>query len=384
MDPRETRNIVSGNTRRERNSNLELYRIITMLLIVAHHYVVNSGLTSIDGPIYSNITSWRSIFLLLFGAWGKTGINCFVLISGYFMCKSNITFKKLLKLLLEVYFYRIIINGLFWISGYEAFSLETLVKTIVPFTSIAQNFTGCYFVFLLVIPFLNILIRNMTQRQHILLVLLTAGVYVIFGSVPFFSVTFNYITWYCVLYFIAAYIRLYPKKIFDNTKLWGQTSLIMLGIASVSVVVCAIIPPMFGRPSLPYLFVADSNKILAVAVAVSSFMFFKNIPIKTNRFINSVSATTFGILLIHANSDSMRRWLWQDVLNNKAACDSPYMLIHAIGSVVAIFTLCFLIDYCRIKWIETPFFNCWEYHGAKIEAKGKRIVNKIFDKLSKE
>lgn len=28
----------------ERSSNLELYRILVMLLIVAHHYVVNSGL----------------------------------------------------------------------------------------------------------------------------------------------------------------------------------------------------------------------------------------------------------------------------------------------------------------------------------------------------
>lgn len=30
-----------------RSSNLELYRIIVMLLIVAHHYVVNSGLTDV-------------------------------------------------------------------------------------------------------------------------------------------------------------------------------------------------------------------------------------------------------------------------------------------------------------------------------------------------
>lgn len=29
---------------KQRNSNLELYRIIVMLLIVAHHYVVNSGM----------------------------------------------------------------------------------------------------------------------------------------------------------------------------------------------------------------------------------------------------------------------------------------------------------------------------------------------------
>lgn len=37
-----------------RDSNLELYRIIVMLLIVAHHYVVNSGLTAADGPVYAD------------------------------------------------------------------------------------------------------------------------------------------------------------------------------------------------------------------------------------------------------------------------------------------------------------------------------------------
>ena len=36
----------------ERNTNLEFYRVIVMLLIVAHHYVVNSGLMTImeDNP----------------------------------------------------------------------------------------------------------------------------------------------------------------------------------------------------------------------------------------------------------------------------------------------------------------------------------------------
>ena len=31
------------NIKQERSSNLELYRIIVMLLIVAHHSIVNSG-----------------------------------------------------------------------------------------------------------------------------------------------------------------------------------------------------------------------------------------------------------------------------------------------------------------------------------------------------
>lgn len=34
--------------RKTRNSNLELFRILTMMSIVAYHYVVNSGLLAAD------------------------------------------------------------------------------------------------------------------------------------------------------------------------------------------------------------------------------------------------------------------------------------------------------------------------------------------------
>ena len=59
-----------------RSSNIELYRIVLILLIIAHHYVVNSGLIDL---VYSKPITGNSLFLILFGAWGKIGINCFVL-----------------------------------------------------------------------------------------------------------------------------------------------------------------------------------------------------------------------------------------------------------------------------------------------------------------
>ena len=75
-------------SQKKRCSNIELYRIIVMLMIVAHHYVVNSGLGEVlcDGNLSPN-----SFFFCLFGMWGKIGINCFVLITEYFMCQSHIT-----------------------------------------------------------------------------------------------------------------------------------------------------------------------------------------------------------------------------------------------------------------------------------------------------
>lgn len=153
----------------QRDSNLELYRIIVMLLIVAHHYVVNSDVGNL---IAADPLAINSLFLRLFGMWGKTGINCFVLITGYFMCQSKITIEKFLKLLLEVYLYKIVIYAIFLATGYTAFDFKAFVKMLLPVTVVSDNFTSCYLLFYLTIPFLNILVHNMTQKQHLWLLAL--------------------------------------------------------------------------------------------------------------------------------------------------------------------------------------------------------------------
>ena len=347
------------NKLKVRNSNLELYRIIVMLLIVAHHYVVNSGLTSIGGPISSDPTSLKSLFLLLFGAWGKTGINCFVLITGYFMCKSQITLKKFMKLFLQVMFYKIVISTIFWISSYEPLTLEGLVKTLIPIRTLGTGFTAAFLLFFLFIPFLNILVKNMNEKQHILLLGLVSFTYIFLGTVPFFSVTMNYVSWFMVLYIIASYIRLYPKQIFNNTKLWAFVSVVLIIIASLSVIVCAYISKEIDR-SLWYYFVQDSNTLLAVLIGVSTFLFFKNLKMKHHPAINKISATCFGVLLIHANSDTMRRWLWKDVLGNVGMYSSSLLFLHSVLSVLVVFVICSIIDMARIKFVETPFFNYFD------------------------
>lgn len=347
------------NKAKVRNSNLELYRIIVMLLIVAHHYVVNSGLTSLDGPISFNPTSAKSLFLLLFGAWGKTGINCFVLITGYFMCKSQITFKKFAKLFLQIMFYRILIGCIFWISSYEPLTIKGLLKVLLPIRTVGTGFTAAYLLFFLFIPFLNILVNSMNEKQHILLLGLVSFTYIFLGTVPFFSITMNYVSWFMVLYIIASYIRLYPKKIFDNTKIWGWLSLLFIMIASISVIVCAYISKITNL-SMWYYFVQDSNTLLAVLIGVSTFLFFKNLKMNYHPLINKISATCFGVLLIHANSDTMRRWLWKDVLNNVGMYDSSLFWLHSVLSVLGIFVICSVIDMARIRFAETPFFNYYD------------------------
>ena len=110
---------------------------------------------------------------------------------------------------------------------------------------------------------------------------------------------------------------------------------------------------------------ADSNKILAFLTALSAFCFFKNLNIKNSKFINTVAASTFGVLLIHANSDAMRQWLWKDTLNNVGMYDSNLIYLHAFASVIGVFVVCTIIDIFRRKLIEDPFFRWFDKKFTK-------------------
>lgn len=343
-----------GKRYNERCSNLELYRIIVMILIVAHHYVVCSGLTDANGPIYSNLMSGKSIFYLLFGAWGKSAINCFVLITGYFMCKSRITAEKFIKLIAEVMFYRLVIWMIFLLSGYEPFSISGFIKVILPVTKVQTNFTSCFLIFYFFIPFLNVLIHGIDKKKHLLLLFLCAFTYVLFGTLH--QITMNYVSWFMVLYVIASYIRLYPKRWFDRTKLWGGLTVLSIFVSVLSIICCGRFFSLLNMDSV-YSFVVDSNTFLAVSNGVCSFMFFKNLKVPQSNLINTIAASTFGVLLIHENSDTMRQWLWKDTLNNVGAYNTSYFALHAIGSVLLIFIICIVIDHLRILFLERPFLN---------------------------
>lgn len=358
-----------------RSSNLELYRIVCMLMIVAHHFVVNSGLTTKNGPLLSDFTSSNCFFLILFGAWGKTGINCFLMITGYFMCTSKITLRKFIKLIGQIYLYKLLLYPILLVAGYETLSPVRIVMVLMPIWGFKSNFVSCFIGFWLTIPFLNLLIQNMTKRQHEWLLILLLGMFSLLGSIPKFNVGMEYVIWFGIIYLLASYIRLYPEPIFDNQRVWGWMTLLSIIFAVASVVGIRIL--LGGKVSLSYYFLADSNKIFAVAVAFCSFLWFKNMKIGYNKIINAFGAGTFGVLLIHANSDAMRQWLWKDfvdVIGHYKTLTTGELALYSICVVLAIFVICNLIDQFRIATLEKWFFN---WYDSKFAPKADKFVNRI-------
>lgn len=324
-----------------------------MYLIVLHHYVVNSGLVDtmqLHGDFPQNVV------YAIAGGWGKIGINCFVLITGYFMCKSSISAIKFIRLLAEVLFYNIIIFLIFVISGYESFSVAQVVKRVFPFYDISYGFTSCYLLFYLLIPYLNILIKNLSQKQYIGLLGLVVFIYTLIPTMPKMSVTFNYVTWFCIIYLIGAFIRMYEEEITFLTHNIGMKCAICFTVAICSIVVGVLFST--DQNVRYWYFVTDSNKLLAVLPAVFAFLWFKSLNIGYSRVINTVAAFTFGVLMIHANSDTMRQWLWKDVLHNTQMYENSCFVWHMLISTVVIFVLCIIIDMLRVRFLEKTFIKC--------------------------
>lgn len=330
-----------------------------MLSIIGHHYVVNSPVVhSFD---YNN-TSVQQYFLEVWSLWGKASINSFILISGFFLCKLQLTWQRYIKLFIEVLFYGLLILFIFALTGYEPLTISGLYQKVFgPFRDINNGFTASFLCFYAFVPIYNKLIDNCSKQE--LVYFICGLLFVMTGCATFFRArTMNEPLWYMTLYFVAAYIRLYPNKYLKSLKLWSLTLtvtvLISIAICVSAIYLSNVTGNMTYKDLRAYLLI-DSNKPLAFLVGLSAFLTFKNIPSFYNRTINFLAAGTFAVLLIHASGNTMRHWLWIDICNVPDMLNAPLgiLIAHAMAIPLIIFVICSCIDYLRRRYIETPMFS---------------------------
>ena len=371
-----------------RNSNLELLRIILMFSVVMHHLVLASGLEQYYD--LSNNTL-NTILLQFAGAWGKTAINAYVLITGYFMCKSKLTWEKVLKLVLEIKFYEIVFYGVLVLTGYLPFSPMGVFKLVFSIgMNVNHSFTASFVAFYLFIPFFNKLINCLDKKEFQRLLVLLLIVFTGIGTFLSNFAVFSHLAWYSVLYFIAAYIRNYPSDWTESRRLNKYLFWISFGFAYISIVMLDFINIKFGIDINCYYLIMNSHKILALLISLFIFLWFKNIEIPYNRWINLVASTTFGVLLIHTNHEAMNKLIWNDCLHVTDIIEyNPIALIaYVFMGTAVVFIVCMLIDLVRINAFETPFFTIIHRDKCKIENYvlklgngGKQKVEQLISKM---
>lgn len=339
-----------------RNSSVELLRILSMLTIVAIHYMGTNSL----GELTKSFSLEAECFIIL-----KTiinyGVNIFVIITGYYMStKTEVSVRKIVKLLFDITFYGVIIylSGVFF--GELSFSLTDLIKSAVPIFAGHRWFVKAYIVLFLLSPFIGKLLNSMDKKSHLTLIIISMLFFSIWPAflpfAPIEEMGFGFVN-FILLFIISGYLRRYVKKI--------RTSICVL------IFLCATFITVFAQNfgylgvSLPVVnsFVgyslAHNNPCNIIACCALFMLFVKNE--FHSRIINMLAASAFAIYLIHGDP-YMMKYFFNNVFHAMDFQNNYLWIPHMIATSIIIYIFCFIVDYIKIHSVDL-------------------IINKIFDRL---
>lgn len=322
----------------ERKSNFELLRIISMFMIIMVHTLGHGG--AIEKTFLNNYNFFIVNFLESFSI---IGVNCYIIISGYFNIMSEFKVSKIFKIYLQTIFYSIVISIIFMGVGLTKINLKNLLFTFFPIMMQTWWFVSIFLVLYIFSYYINKLLKNLSFDEYTKLVIIMSFIFVVWPSIPKFAPIDNQSGYslynFIFLYIIGAYIKLFFEDKHIN-KLILINSFIILGM-TLSIINIAM------SFSYGYYFAKNSyNFIIVVIMSVMFFLIFKQINIK-NKFVNKVASLTFGIYLIHDHPfvrDNLYKWLNYNDYFNKST-----FFIYTLFIVLIIYFFSSLIELFRKK-----------------------------------
>lgn len=332
-----------------RLSNIELLRIISMILIICLHFgshcleIVDFDFTTIG------------CFHWIVRSFAINSVNLYILISAYFLCRSSFKLNKLISLIAEVWFYSVVIYTCMITTNQAEFSFKSALAALLPILSGSYWFASSYVLMYLLAPFINKCLDNITQKQHLTLM---AILLVSFSVIPNFLFFFQWINWgsscgivwMLVLYVVGAYLRKYVdleqvKK--QRKKYTMYTVLLCLSPFLSKVVIAYLSKELTGEVIGSSLFYMN-NSVLIVASSIAIFLLFSTFDISgktSNNIIRFIAPSTFAVYLIHDNVHISDK-LWGVVRGAMHLTDFRCIYEFFIV-VIVIFCSCILIDLLR-------------------------------------
>ena len=361
------------NSVKAREANMELLRIVAMLMVITLHCVGRGLLLS--NSVISNVNLLLIQFL---DSFSLTANSLFILLTGYYYIGKKFNLRKILSLWGKTLFYCILIFTI-----YSILNLKTnFLNSFFPVFSGAYWFITSYIALYFIMPFLNIAINKFSQKQCkfliIFLVILMGVIRIIFNPADLFNSTFMHMI---VIYIIGAYIKKYVK-IEPNKQYFIKYVLVAI-IFTVAITILNVLVHIVPKTLDVWIIIANILSyfrnfinIILVYMAILLFMKFKTINIKSNKLsklILYISPSVFSIYIIHDNVH-LREMIWQKFSFINLA-NSWLMIPYIILAILIVFTVCLAIDLIR-RGIYTGLKK------IKIINKGIQKINEQIDKLN--
>lgn len=330
---------------KERDSNIELLRIVAMLMIVLHHLCFYRYAGIGDGGWGVDLE--RNLMVV----GGKIGVDVFVLISGYFLASGRIKVSSFLRVLLEAWFYTFAIGLLCALVSPANFELKTFLKSFLPTNDGLPWFVTTYLGMYLAAPWLARLASGLDRgafKQMLLVGFVAFSVVPTLTNCTFISSNF---AWFCYLFLVACFIRRFDlSRAFSRCLLIGGGCLLVLSVIGLEALSVRL-PSVVGHVA----YFSNQDSFLTLAISVGLLCLFKDMKVWHLKWVNMIAGGTFGVYLIHENV-FMRQLLWPHfgfVFSSGVALVIPLALLVALG----IFVVLVAVDLARLNLLEKPLFG---------------------------
>lgn len=342
-----------SHMKKARQANFELLRIVAMLMVIALHYLVKGGVAY---PFVGKSTP-ANYFAWLLEAFCLVAVNCYVLISGYFLVESEWRPGRTVSLLCQVLFYSLLIPLVCMLADVIPFgnvSLYEWVEYAFPISTEHYWFATAYVLMYLFAPLLASGIRQMNKSQmQVVIGLLIFFFSLVKSLVPIFLATdrFGYdFGWFLCLFVIGGYIRRFGIPWLEKK----SHAVVLYMLAAAATWSVSMVCRMFGDrftflesyADTPYTY----NHIFCLIGAISLFYVFKNSRIKDgmiSEIICGLAPYTFGVYLLHEHK--LIRYLWLEWAHVEAVTGSWSFIPHMLGCIVMVYSLGSVIDFIRAK-----------------------------------
>lgn len=336
----------------KRQANFELLRIVAMLMIIALHYLVKGGAAVSYGESRTavNYAAW------LIEAFCIVAVNCYVLLSGYFLVESEWRPERIVSLLCQVLFYSVLIP--FIMIGVGILSWGDLgfydwLGFILPVGTEHYWFATAYLFLYLFAPLLAAGVKKLEKKTLQMLIVLL----ILFFSAGKTLLPFRFVTdrygydygWFLCLFVIAAYLRLYGCGFLEKGKraagLYAGMCVCIFTVSAVSALLADKIDAFGFYADMPYTY----NHLFCLFGAVGLFLAFRKLRIKEGRaaaVIRRLSPYTFGVYLLHEHI--LIRYEWMNWLHVEKVLGTWGFIPHMIGSILLVYLVGTLVDFVRV------------------------------------
>ena len=356
--------------KKQRQPNFEILRLVAMMTIVLWHLYLHgffylNAKTDNDFVSFSLTSATDGCLYFIHQCLiivSRMGVNLFVMITGYFMINSRPRWDKVPVIWFQTMFYCVAIYAILVGAGIYDFSLKDFGAQFVPVYNGSYWFVTQYVGLIVLAPFVNIMVRNLSRLQYraLLLVLLAMDFEIMcsFGYGKYFSgdCSLFHLT---TVYLLAGYIRIHPVDITAKKSFIA----FCLSVAAIFLLTMLYEEYLNYRLNQPYGYVALTyafidNNGFTIFTSVLFFMWISKVKIKQNWFTKTLvwmAPYTFGVYLIHDN-DYIRRLLWDSVVQH-ADAHSLWSVAYILAAGATIFIACVGIDFLRKKLFDVLRVN---------------------------